>query len=171
MTKSIESSDSQLDDELLAILRESCKSYKSFFKALVDWLAKLRESDGLGELMREGVVGYWLIYLLLLSYDVGFISLAILHEGLDRQLLLMKRQVFEYATKAEYLARFPHRAQQQYDAMPLKMKEFLGRMGVLEADEAARDYMQAVIDLAGLPPQASPNHASAGTQSVPLVGS
>ena len=148
-----------IDDELHGVLEETCKSYQSFLRAFVRHLAAKRAAGDLESWTRPGVVGHWLIYLLMLSYDVGFITLAILREGIDRQLLAMKRQAFEYSIKALYLVRFPEKAQQQYDALPLKMRLFLEKLGPADSMESS----QAVIEMAEeaasrLPPNAPPEY-------------
>ncbi len=122
-------------------------------------LAAKRSASDLESWTQPGVVGYWLIYLLLLSYDVGFVSLAILREGIDRQLLAMKRQSFEYSTRAFYLVTYPEKAQQQYDALPLKMRLFLEKLDPSESLESYAFIMQMAEEAVGrLPAGAGPKY-------------
>jgi hypothetical protein len=155
----IDTSAEPLDEELFAVLEETCKSYQSFLRSLGKQLATKRAEGSLESWIGPGVVGYWLTYLLLLSYDVGFITLAILREGIDRQLLTMKRQAFEYAVRALYLVKFPEKAQQQYDALPLKMRQYIEKLDAKEAYESFAEVMQAAEEAASrLPSGAGPTY-------------
>lgn len=140
-----------LDGDLLDILREVCKSYQTFLRAF----AKRTRNEATDSDPRA----QWLLYLLILSYDIGFVSLAIIKEGLDRQLLTMKRQAFEYAVKAQYLFKFPEKALQQYQALPLKQRELLERMGLDEAgSEAAAMLAEEEARLKALLPEIQPKY-------------
>jgi len=91
----------------------------------------------------------WLLYLLLLGYDVGFITLAIIRENLDRQLLTMRRQAFEYAVRAQYLIRYPEQAEQQYKALPLKLQDFLKKLSSQDArfaEHEVREFLNKEIE-------------------------
>jgi hypothetical protein len=149
-----------LDDELLEILKEICKSYQSFLRAFVKSLAKQRSEGRLEKnLERAGILGAWLVYLLHLGYDVGFISLAIIREGLDRQLLVMRRQAFEYAVKAEYFLVHPEKAQQQYDALPLKMRQIFERIHAQRDAEPPPEFLESMAQYADkLPAGAGPKY-------------
>lgn len=140
-----------LDEALLESLREVCQSYQSFLRAFSE-RTRNQQTD-------EHPIALWLLHLLILSYDVGFVGLAIIREGIDRQLLTMKRQAFEYAVKAQYLVMFPERALQQYQSLPLKQKEYLIRLGFDEANsEAASMLAEEERRLRSLLPNVQPTY-------------
>ncbi len=148
-----------VDPEIVSILEETCKSYQSFLRAFVKWLAEKRAEGSLQSWEGPGVVGWWLTYLLLLSYDVAFVTVAILREGIDRQLLVMKRQALEYVVRALYLVRHPEKAQQQYDALPLKLRTYFEKMDPAESGEAyAAALEMAERAASALPPGAGPTY-------------
>ncbi len=111
------------------LLTRTSRSYKTFLR---DFALRQRNKE-----TDDHPIALWLLYLLVLSYDVAFVAQAILRESIDRQLITMKRLAFEYATKAEYLFRFPDKALQQYHSVPLKQSDFLRRLGYDEANSAA----------------------------------
>jgi hypothetical protein len=147
-----------LDEELYALLKETCKSYQSFERALVRSLAAQKDKRKNLE-DRQHITRNWLLYLFLLGYDVGFVSLAIIREGLDRQLLTMKRQAFEYSIKAHYLMRYPEKAEQQYSALPLKMQNLLERLSAQDSRFGAHEVRKTLEEaLQKLPPDAGPRY-------------
>jgi hypothetical protein len=147
-----------LDEELLALLKETCKSYKTFIRDLIPYLAKERENGNI-EKWENPVLNHWMIYFLILGYDVGFVSLAILREGLDRQLLTMKRQAFEYAVRGQYYIEHPDKADQQRQALPLKLRQFMEKLTLTDVVAASKELTETFEDaVKHLPPGSGPKY-------------